>query len=127
MIAFLAAYLLDERQIGANVIVANMATVCYISSYGISITATSLIGNKIGRDREKCAKQYAKALLSVSLALASAASILIFCLRNQIGLLYTKDAELLELCSELYPFLALHVIFDMNQTYLGGVIRALGK
>lgn len=104
-----------------------MATICYISSYGVSITATSLIGNRIGQNKEKEAKKYAKTLLGVSLALSSTASISILCLRNHIGHLYTQDEELLELCSELYPFMALHVFFDMNQTYLGGVIRALGK
>ena len=53
-------------------------------------------------------------------------SLFLVTFKSQIVAFYTDSKEVQTVCEETIPYLALHVFFDCQQTFLGGIIRALG-
>jgi len=50
---------LSESLLGANVVMSSLGTLFYQFSYGISIAATTFVGNEMGRKSTYYAKKYA--------------------------------------------------------------------
>ena len=122
---------IGKNELATQVIIYNMCFLCFSLAYGISLAASSLIGNSLGALNPDEAKKYALLILFAALVVNFSTALAVYLFRWQISAAYIArvdfDSEqVFLLTGETLPFLALHLIFDMTQGVTGGIIRGLG-
>ena len=95
-------------------------------SYGLSLAVTTLVGNAVGSGNIKLAKKIAWIVMIISLVLSLTTVVVLCTLKKQIARVYTSDESVFEILVETLPYLAVHLIFDMSQCVMYGIIRGLG-
>lgn len=123
----LMASFLGAIPMAANVCLFNYITVIFMLQIGLSMAATTLVGNSIGARNKKLALTYSHGSIILGLTIMLVTTLLTIIFRNQIPGLYTQDKEVGEL---FYDLIGIYVIFSIPDSVgvvLHGVIKGLGK
>jgi MATE family multidrug resistance protein len=126
-ISGLMAGWLGETELAAHTAVLNLASISFMLALGVSIGATTRVGNLIGMHR------YAHAQRSAWLALAMGAGVMAFCgagfvaTRHLLPMMYTTDPVVIALAASILPVAAAFQVFDGAQCVGGGVLRGMGR
>eukprot|EP00276_Gloeochaete_wittrockiana_P003721 CAMPEP_0184665076 /NCGR_PEP_ID=MMETSP0308-20130426/55513_1 /TAXON_ID=38269 /ORGANISM="Gloeochaete witrockiana, Strain SAG 46.84" /LENGTH=341 /DNA_ID=CAMNT_0027108837 /DNA_START=776 /DNA_END=1801 /DNA_ORIENTATION=+ len=123
---FLAGWI-SETALDAHSIVMQMTALAYMVPLGISMAATTIVGNQLGAGHPSAAKRAAYVSI-VGAAVISLLSItILFCSRNVVGRAYTNEADVVALVSVIIPICNLTQLFDTIQGVCGGVLRGMGR
>jgi len=113
----LMAGYIDNDHLAAQVIIYNICFICFIIAYGISMAASTLVGNSIGAGNVPLAKKYAKIILIGSAFINFLVAGVLYLARVQVTMAYVAEhdggEEVTKLTIETLPFLCLHLVFDL--------------
>ena len=118
---------LGAVELAAHAIAINLASISYMLGLGVSLAATTRVGNLIGARQLQAAERAAW----VSFALGAGAMLLfaiVFVVgRRAIPGWYTADPTVIALAATLLPIAALFELFDGLQVVGGGILRGMGR
>ena len=126
-ISTMMAGTLGAATLAAHSVVMNVISFIFMVPLGISIGASTRVGNLIGARDEagaRLASTVAFALGAVAMA-GSAALLLGF--RNQLPLLYTPEAPVVATAALIFPVAAAFQLFDGVQVVGCGILRGMGR
>ncbi|RKO84704.1 mate-domain-containing protein, partial [Blyttiomyces helicus] len=123
----LAAGLLGPAVLAAQTILLNTCALTYMLPLGISVSASTRIGNSLGAYLPNLARTSSIASIVIGLAVATFNSTILIAVRNLWGWLWTQDKEVVDLVSILLPLAALFQISDAIGAVAGGVLRGCGR
>eukprot|EP01114_Cavostelium_apophysatum_P021770 TRINITY_DN7680_c0_g3_i1.p1 TRINITY_DN7680_c0_g3~~TRINITY_DN7680_c0_g3_i1.p1 ORF type:complete len:531 (-),score=94.94 TRINITY_DN7680_c0_g3_i1:17-1609(-) len=128
-IAALAVGLLrKDVLLAAHLILANTVGLCFMVPLGVSVAASTRVGNLLGAGKYINAKKSAVMSVFFGLTLLLFTSSLLFAVRNVWGKLFTDDADTIKAVSHMLPFIAFgFIMFDGMQGTCGGILRGCGK
>jgi len=89
----LMAGYISNKHLAAQVILYNICFVSFIVAYGISMAASTLVGNSIGAKNIPLAKKYAKIIISGSFIVNLTVATSIYVFREQITSVYVAVGE----------------------------------
>jgi len=126
---FLAIFagLLGTTELAAQAVLYNVVVLTYFVPYGISVAASILIGNSLGKGWDFSAKKVARYTLYLAVGAEIVNGISLTVLRDYLSLLFTNDPEVIELASSIFPIAAGYQLFDGLATVSGGILRGCGK
>jgi MATE family multidrug resistance protein len=113
--------------ISSHQVVLNMAALSYMLPLGISLGATTRVGNLIGEGDAAGMRR------AVRTALTCGASVMVFSataftlLRHELPRLYTDDPAVLALAAQILPIAGAFQLADGTQGVAGGVLRGMGR
>lgn len=126
-VTVIAVGLIGEIELAAHTVAFNTLGICYMIPLGMSVAASTRVGNLLGAGDHERAKKAASICVFLTIGAQACAAGLIFVLRNVWGGLYSNDAHVVELIARVLPFAAVLTIFDGTQGVCGGVLRGAGK
>ncbi|KAB2959098.1 MAG: MATE family efflux transporter [Thermoanaerobaculia bacterium] len=118
---------LGTRELAAHSIVLNLASLAYMVPLGISIGATTRVGNRIGAGDRPGARRAAWVAfgLAAMVMLVFAAGFVLG--RGVIPGWYSRDAAVVALAASVLPIVAAFELFDGLQVVGGGILRGVGQ
>ncbi|GAX82606.1 hypothetical protein CEUSTIGMA_g10032.t1 [Chlamydomonas eustigma] len=105
----------------------NIHALCFFAAHGLSGAASTRVGNELGAGRPRMAwlNTQVSVLMGTTSMIFFAALLLVF--RNQLGMLFTSDPEVIMLTSQATPMLAASLVGEGANTVLAGVLRGCGR
>lgn len=94
---------------------------------GIAISCTTLVGNALGANKPKRARQYVRFLMGVALAVPCVSGTVLYLVRYPLARLYVADEAVIEIVTSCFPVLILCHIGDSVQFALQGFFRGVGE
>ncbi|KAK2624056.1 hypothetical protein QTJ16_006690 [Diplocarpon rosae] len=122
----LAAAQFGTSQLAAQSVLVTLVQITYIVPLGASIAASIRVANWIGAKASGAAKFTAKVAVVFGFVLSSSNTVLLFWLRNQLPLLFTRDPEVIAAVVQAIPIIACMLIFDTMAAFSHGLLRAIG-
>lgn len=122
---FLAGYL-GAVQLAAHSIVLNCAAFTFMAPLGVSIAATTRVGNLMGAGDPVGARRAAGVALGMGTLLMTVAAIAFSTLRWILPLPFKPAPEVLAWCAAILPVAAAFQIFDGAQVIASGILRGAG-
>jgi MATE family multidrug resistance protein len=118
---------LGAAQVSAQTITMQMSSLAFMIPLGISVAASSLVGNAIGANNMKFAKELSNlCLITLLMCDVIISPTILFGSRHFIKL-FTTDVKVIQTCSNIVPVIAVFTIFDGVQAVGSGIIRGAGK
>jgi MATE family multidrug resistance protein len=109
-----------------NVLIFQIAALCFMVALGLSSASGAKIGQQIGCGNIKKARAYFNASNCVSIVVISLTVALIFVLRRPAIRVFTSNEEMTDKATSMMWLACLDFFPDMIQGYLQGPIKALG-
>ena len=123
----LMAGTLGATAVAAHAIALNLTGLAFMLPLGVSLGATTRVGNLIGagvpRDAQRSA--WIAIAMGASVMTLSATAFLLF--RDEIPKIYTLDTTIIALATTILPIVAAFQIFDGTQAVACGVLRGMGR
>lgn len=126
-IAMLLSGRLGTNQLGANVITINLASIAFMVPLGISMAATTRVGNLIGEGRPRQAQTAAWISLGLGGGVMAVSGLVFVTCRHLLPRIYTGDAAVIALTATVLPVAAAFQIFDGTQVVGSGIMRGMGR
>ncbi|KAH6586170.1 hypothetical protein BASA50_000636 [Batrachochytrium salamandrivorans] len=123
----LASGMLGEQSLAAQSIILNTCSITYIPPMSFSIATSTRIGNSLGANRPFSAKVVATTSYIIGVLMAIANCLVLLSVRTNWGFLFTSDAGVVRVVSEVMPLVALFQISDCLCSIGGGVLRGCGR
>ncbi len=114
---------LGAETISAHQIMTNITTLCYMLPLSLGIASSVLVSQSLGARWESIAYHALKRSLRVALALSLLLVTSLYFARGFIVSLYTKDPEVISLCSALLIFGCCYHLFDALQSVSAFALR----
>lgn len=118
---------LGTVEAAAHAIAVRAIALCYMAGYGISVTATTLVGRYLGAEDWVAARRSMQTCLVLLLCLMGGLGAGFFVWRQPIVRLFTNDPTAAPLAAQLLVFVALFQIFDAFNLLAMGVLRGAGQ
>ena len=96
----------------AQVVLINLLSILFMFSIGMQQATSSLIGQEIGRNNVRKAKQILNVVYSLSLGMVVADLVLFYLLRHCIFALFTTNREVVDKCEEVFLIVILGAFPD---------------
>ncbi|TPX55066.1 hypothetical protein PhCBS80983_g05634 [Powellomyces hirtus] len=123
----LAAGWLGEAELAAQTIALTTCSLAYVIPLGLSIAASTRIGNALGAYATQTARAAALASVLVAACLAVVNCSLLLIVRNRWGWLWTADPAVVKLVAAILPFAALFQLSDAVGAAAAGILRGCGR
>jgi MATE family multidrug resistance protein len=118
---------LGSIELAAHSIAINLASISYMVPLGVSLGATTRVGNLIGAGQRHAAERAAWVAFAVGGAVMVVFALIFVAGRHWIPTWYTLDPAVIALAATLLPIAALFELFDGVQVVGGGVLRGMGR
>lgn len=129
--AFQGATLLAERlgtiPVAAHTIALNLASISFMVPLGISIGASTRVGNLIGEGRLERAELAARAAMGLGTGVMCVAAAVFIVGRQWLPGLYGAEPAVLAAATAILPIAAAFQLFDGLQVVCSGVLRGMGR
>jgi Na+-driven multidrug efflux pump len=100
--------------------------ISFMPGYGISIAATTLVGQYLGaRDRDSALRS-ARNALRLAMTFMAAMGLVFFAFRRELIGIFNHDPQVIGVGAQLLVFAAIFQIFDAVNMVLSGVLRGAG-
>ncbi|KAJ3151150.1 hypothetical protein HK101_001917, partial [Irineochytrium annulatum] len=119
--------ILGPQYLAAQTIVLNASSLMYMIPLGLSISATTRIGNALGAGLPFMGKASAWTALSLGLTLAVFQSSTLYGVKDVWGYVWTTDEEVVAIVAKVLPLVALFQLSDANGAVSGGILRGIGR
>jgi MATE family multidrug resistance protein len=126
-IAMLLSGRLGTKELDANVIVLNLASIAFMVPLGISMAATTRVGNLIGEGRPRRAQTAAWISLAMGASVMTLSAVAFVTCRHLLPRIYTDDGTVIGLAAGILPIAAAFQVFDGTQVVGTGVLRGMGR
>jgi len=113
-------------QAAAHQVALSVLHFSFMPGYGISVAATTLVGQYLGAGDRAAALRAARSALRLALSFMGAMGIAFFFLRYTFIAAFNPDPAVIALGGRLLLFAALFQIFDATNMVLSGVLRGAG-
>lgn len=124
--SFMAGWI-DVTNIGAHQVVLNMASLAFMIPMGLSMGASTRIGNLIGEGDLLSLRRAVKASLALGALSMLVSAIAFTTLRVQLASLYSRDPTLVALAAGILPLAGAFQLADGVQVMACGVLRGMGR
>ncbi len=118
---------LGAIELAAHSIALNLASISYMVPLGISIGATTRVGNLIGAGQPAAAQRAAWVALGLGVTAMSGFALVFVLGRTAIPSAYTTDTAVIALAALLLPIAACFELFDGLQVVGSGILRGIGS
>jgi MATE family multidrug resistance protein len=129
--AFAGSTLLAGRfgaiSLNAHSIALNLASFSFMVPLGISIAASTRVGNLIGAGDRSGAQRSAWIALACGACVMTLFATSFVLLRHWLPGLYSTDPQVIALCATILPIAGAFQIFDGTQIAATGVLRGMGR
>ncbi|MDP6955131.1 MAG: MATE family efflux transporter [Planctomycetota bacterium] len=129
--AFAGSTLLAGRfgaiAVNSHSIALNLASFSFMLPLGISIAATTRVGNLIGAGDHRGAQRSAWVTLACGGGVMAISAMAFILLRHSLPALYSTDPAVIALCATILPIAAAFQVFDGVQIAATGVLRGMGR
>jgi MATE family multidrug resistance protein len=122
----LAGYL-GVTALAGHTIVLNVASLSFMVPLGISIAASTRVGNLIGGGDSGGVQRAARVAFVMGGGVMALAGLALLLLRRELAELYTPDEAVIAVCVAVLPIAAAFQIFDGLQVVACGVLRGIGR
>lgn len=113
--------------LAAHSIAINLASISYMVPLGVSLAATTRVGNLIGAGQRHAAQRAAWVAMGVGASVMLVFAAIFVFGRRIIPSWYTLDAAVLPLAAALLPIAAAFELFDGLQVVGSGILRGMGR
>jgi MATE family multidrug resistance protein len=117
---------LGEVQAAAHQVAIAILHVSFMPGYGISVAATTLVGQYLGAGDRQSALKSAENALRLAVAFMALMSVVFFFGRRELIALFNQDPQVIALGAQLLVFAAMFQVFDGTQLVLSGALRGAG-
>src|SRR5690606_3459870 len=118
---------LGALDLAAHSIVLNLASLAYMVPLGISIAATTRVGNLLGAGDRGSAQRAAWVAFGLGGAVMLGFALLFVAGRSAIPAWYSTDGAVITLAAGVVPIVAAFELFDGLQVVGSGVLRGVGR
>lgn len=125
-LAALLAGVFGTIQVAGHEIAINIAALTYMVPLGVSAAAAVAVGQAVGRADLAGARRQALAAVVTGAGFMALMALLLLTLPGVFARLYTDDAAVIAVASQLIPLAGLFQIFDGTQVTAIGVLRGVG-
>jgi MATE family multidrug resistance protein len=126
-ISGLMAGWLGQAELAAHTAVLNLASISFMMALGVSIGATTRVGNLIGMQRFDQAQRSAWLAFAMGAAAMGLAGLCFVFGRELLPRIYNNDPTVIALAAAILPVAAAFQIFDGAQCVGGGILRGMGR
>ncbi|KAK6295956.1 hypothetical protein J4Q44_G00336690 [Coregonus suidteri] len=123
---FLAG-LISEVELGAQSVVFELASICYMFPLGFSVAGSVRVGNALGAGDTEQAKLSAKLAMFCAGSVSVCLSVLVGILKDKISYVFTYDEQIRERVAQVMAFYAPFLLLDAISAASGSIIRGAGK
>lgn len=110
----------------ANQVALNLASITFMVPLGVSIAASVLVGQAIGRGDMPEARRAALASLACGMGFMALSAVVMLLVPGSLARVYTTDAAVAALGASLIPIAGVFQVFDGMQVVSIGVLRGTG-
>lgn len=125
-VAIMAGWL-GKIPLAAHTIVLNMAALTFMMPLGISIGASTRIGNLVGAGHFRAAQRSAYLSFAMGAGVMFVAALVFIGFRHELPALYTDEVEVIALGAAILPIAGAFQLFDGIQVVGGGLLRGMGR
>ena len=104
----------------------NIQALTFMNGQAFGVSATSLVGQCLGKRRPDMAEQYSRRTRQVGMMVSLLLATCFLLFSRQIVSLYNDDPEIIQLGGTILMFLAFIQPFQASQFILAGVLRGAG-
>lgn len=126
-VATLMAGRLGELALGAHTITLNMASLTFMLPLGVSIAASTRVGNLVGAGDLKTMRASMRVALVLGVGVMGVCGLGFIVLRHWLPRLYSEEPQLIALAASVLPIAAAFQISDGTQVVCSGVLRGMGR
>ncbi len=98
----------------------------YMPSFGFAVAATTLVGQSIGADKPKMAKDFGLKAANIGAILMTATGVILFFFGEAIVSLFTPDQEVIKMSGAILKIVAFAQPFEAGATIFAGALRGAG-
>ncbi len=117
---------LGPVQYSTHQVCLNIQSMSFMLGQAFAVSATSLVGQSIGKRRLDMAQHYSRYNLRLGIAVAAVIGILMVIFRSELVWLYSTDREVIAFGSSIIFFVAFLQPVQSVQFIIGGVLRGAG-
>ncbi len=104
----------------------NIQQLSFMIGQGFSVSATSLIGQSLGKKRVDMVRHYSQTVRKLGFVVSLVLGIFFFAFGRDFVGLYTDEAEVLQQGATIMMFLACMMPFQNSQAIVAGILRGAG-
>nr|XP_020751294.1 multidrug and toxin extrusion protein 2 isoform X7 [Odocoileus virginianus texanus] len=119
--------LLSVRDLSAQAVIYEVATVVYMIPMGLSIAVCVRVGTALGAADTVQAKRSAISGTLCTVGTSLVVGVLLSLLRNKLGHIFTNDEEVVDLVNKVLPLYIFFQLFDALCCLYAGVLRGTGR
>lgn len=93
-------------------IVANTMVIAFMPNYGFSMASGTLIGNALGANDPAKARRLTQLTLGIATTIGGSVAVTLIMCRKWWGSLFTEDADIIALTSQVIPIVAAYIFLD---------------
>ena len=86
----------------------------------VKLVCSTRVSNELGAGNMKSARSVIKSGLCLSLSISMTISIILLCVHNMVGQLFTNDDDVILYASKITPMLSVSIFLDSIQQNLAG-------
>jgi MATE family multidrug resistance protein len=124
--ASLLAGLLGPSELAAHMIALNLASLTFMVPLGVSIAATTRVGNLVGAGHPLGAARAARVSLAMGAGVMLVSAVSFVTLRRVLPALYGAETDVVALAATILPIAGAFQVFDGTQVVGCGVLRGMG-
>ncbi len=117
---------LGTTELAAHNICMNLVNISFAFSDGLGVSASSLIGQSLGKARSDLAMIYGKVCQRISLVIALVMFLFFTLGGKYMVMLFSREAEILAMASPLLLIIAINTPFQYSQTIFSSGLRGAG-
>jgi MATE family multidrug resistance protein len=117
---------LGAAALAANQVTMRLLSISFMTTWGIGVAATTLVGRYLGAGRPELAAAAGRRTLVLGLAVTGLCALAFLSLASPLTRLFSSDAEVLRLAVLLLPVAALFQVFDGVNMVSYGALRGAG-
>lgn len=117
---------LGEVQAAAHQVAIAILHVSFMPGYGISVAATTLVGQYLGAGDRESALRSARNALWLAMVFMSAMGVVFFLGRRELIEIFNRDPQVVAVGAQLLVIASLFQVFDATNMVLSGALRGAG-
>ncbi|KAJ5756777.1 hypothetical protein N7533_006320 [Penicillium manginii] len=123
----LASSYLGTSELAAQSILSTISSITWQIPFPLSIAGSTRVANLIGATLPGAAKISAKVTFCGAIIVGLFNMVLLSSLRSYIPMLFSSDADVIEIVAEVLPLCAAFQLFDAIAAVTNGILRGLGR
>lgn len=126
-IVALAAGRLGTIPLAAQSVIMTLDQIINTIPFGLGVAESARLGNLLGAKQTRGARRSAHCAAMLSVLFGSVILSALFATRNVLGSLFNDDKRVIELVSQVIPYVALFQVADGLNGSCGGALRGMGR